>query len=148
MFTIKVDAFRTLEGDEKYEAKVTIGNQPVPYLASLTTDWWHEVEVFVKEHKEYLAGRGIAHVQMIENTYWASSTPDMHTYISDITEFAETGKKMKTWWVSAYTQRGNLFMETIIATDFRDMERKFMRANPDCDFADYGCWEDLEKGEE
>ena len=144
MFTIEVNAFRTLCGDEKYEAKVKIGKVSVPYLASITTDWYHEVEMFVQKHKEYLAGKGFEHVQMVENVYRASSTPDTHTYISDITDYAESGKKWKEYWVSAYTMYGVQFGVTIIATDDEDFDREFDRAYPECDFADYGCWEDLD----
>lgn len=144
MFRIEVDTIRSLDGNEKYEVEVKIGNDPVPYSAELTTDYYFEVAEFIQKHKEYLAGKGIAHVQMVDNLYWASATPDTHEYISDITMYAEDGKKWKDYWVSAYTMHGELFMASLIATDDKDFSREFDRAFPDCDFADYGCWQDLD----
>lgn len=51
---------------------------------------------------------------------------------------------MKEFWVSAYTQYGNQFGATVVAEDKDDLDWKFREEYPDCEFADYGCYDDYE----
>ena len=145
MFRIEFDTMRTLNGDDNYSVRVKIGNQSIPYEAELTTEFYFEADEFIQKWMEYLAGKGIEHVQIVDNLYCASATPDTHEYIADVTMYAEIGKKWKDYWVSAYTMRGELFMASIVATDDEDFDREFERAFPDCDYADYGCWDDYKE---
>lgn len=49
---------------------------------------------------------------------------------------------MKEYWISAYTQYGDLFGDSIVADSANELFAIFKENYPDCEIADYGIYED------
>ena len=49
---------------------------------------------------------------------------------------------MKHYWFSGYTQIGNQFSYDVMAVNTSSAIIQFCEDNPNCEIADYGCYEE------
>ena len=53
---------------------------------------------------------------------------------------------MREFWISAYTQHGELFGDNIMANSIDELFTIFKERYPDCEIADYDAYEDADEG--
>lgn len=137
MFILEDNIFRALDGSETYELVGRLSYGPVQYCRKF--DYHCEVTEIIEACKRNLANAGIEHVQIVDNLYWASATPDTHVSICDITSY-----RQKMYCASCREQDGNEFSVMYFADDDRDFLQKVNKEYPDCVVTKFGCCDNFD----